>query len=166
MIFATVGNATQAFDRFLQAIDALAAGGAFTGERVIIQSGNNPDFQARHCEVKPYVSMDEFGELMEQASLIICHGGCGTQLHAIRLGKMPVVMPRRQKYGEHLNDHQMQLVEALAAERKIVPAYEPDDLAQAVIEARRLNKTRLVSQASPMLSLVARAIEELIGSRG
>ncbi len=163
MILVTVGNATQGFSRLLQAVDDLAASGAFTDEHVIVQSGNNPDFQARHCEVKPFVSMDEFGNLMENASLIICHGGCGTQLHAIRLGKIPVVMPRREKYSEHVNDHQLQLVEALAAENKIVPAYEPDDLAQAIIEARHLNKTPLVSQTSPMLSLVAQAIEELIG---
>jgi UDP-N-acetylglucosamine transferase subunit ALG13 len=165
MILVTVGNATQRFGRLLQAIDDLAASGAFAAEPVIIQSGNNPEFQARHCEVRPFVSMDEFGQLMEGASLIICHGGCGTQLHAIRLGKIPVVMPRREKYGEHLNDHQMQLVEALAAENKIVPAYEPADLAPAIIEARERNKTPLVAQASPMLSLVAQAIEELAGSQ-
>src|ERR1044071_9449572 len=135
LIFVTVGNATQPFDRLLAAIDEMAAGGAFAGEHVLIQSGNNPEFQARHCEVKPFISMDEFCRLMENASLIICHGGCGTQLHAIRMGKTPVVMPRREKYGEHLNDHQMQLVEALAAQQKIVPAYEPADLAEAIIQA-------------------------------
>ena len=162
MVFVTVGNATQGFRRLLEAVDGLAGDGGFE-DRVFIQSGHNPDFQARHCDVASFVSMDDFNRLMEDADLIICHGGC-TQLQAIRLGKVPVVMPRREKYGEHVNDHQVQLVEALAAENKIVPAYEPADLARAVVEARRLNKTPLVAQASPMLSLVAQAIEELAGS--
>ena len=164
MVFVTVGNATQGFRRLLDAVDDLAGKDFFEEERVVIQSGHNADFQARHCDVTPFVSMDDFNQMMENASLIICHGGC-TQLQAIRLGKIPVVMPRREKYGEHVNDHQMQLVDALAAERKIVPAYEPDDLAQAIIEARHLNKTPLIAQASPMLSLVAQAIKELAGSQ-
>ena len=165
MIFVTVGNATQSFDRLLNAIDELAGKSAFEGEHVLIQSGNSPKFVARHCEARPFISMDEFSDLMEQASLIICHGGCGTQLHAIRLGRIPVVMPRLEKYGEHLNDHQMQLVQALAAERKIVAAYDVDGLAQAIIQARELNKTSLAAQTSPMLGLVAQAIEELAGRR-
>lgn len=162
MVFVTVGNATQGFRRLLDAVDDLARRDFFE-DRVFIQSGHNADFQALHCDATPFVSMDDFNQMMENASLIICHGGC-TQLQAIRLGKVPVVMPRREKYGEHVNDHQMQLVEALAAERKIVPVHEPDDLVQAIIEARQRNKTPLISQASPMLSLVAQAIEELVGS--
>jgi UDP-N-acetylglucosamine transferase subunit ALG13 len=165
LIFVTVGNATQPFDRLLSAIDELAGKGVFEGEHVLIQSGNSPEFEARHCEVRPFISMDEFSDLMEQASLIICHGGCGTQLHAIRLGKIPIVMPRLEKHGEHLNDHQLQLVQALAAERKIVPAYDVNDLAQAIIQARELNKMSLVAQTSPMLGLVAQAIEDLVGRR-
>lgn len=165
MVFVTVGNALQSFHRLLEAIDRLAAGGFF-GERetVLIQSGNNADFHSSHCEVRPFMSMDEFNEKMQSASLIICHGGC-TQLQAIWLGKVPVVMPRREKYGEHVNDHQVQLVEALAAQGKIVPAYEPADLPQAITRARRLNETPLAPPTSPMLSLVAQAIEELAGAR-
>jgi UDP-N-acetylglucosamine transferase subunit ALG13 len=106
--------------------------------------------------------MDEFERLMESASLIICHGGC-TQLNAVRLGKIPVVMPRREKYREHVNDHQLQLVRALAAENKIVPAYEPEDLLTSIAEARRLNEHPVAMTASPMISLVAQAIEELTG---
>lgn len=164
MVFVTVGNATQGFGRLLEAVDALAAGGFFEAEAVVVQSGNNPDFGSTHCEVVPFISMDEFDRTMEAASLIICHGGC-TQVQAVRLGKVPVVMPRREKYGEHVNDHQVQLVQALAREGKIVPAYEPADLVPAIMQARRLNETPLALASSPMASLVAQAIDELIGSR-
>jgi UDP-N-acetylglucosamine transferase subunit ALG13 len=164
MFFVTVGNATQGFRRLLDAVGRLAAEGFFEAESIVIQSGHNPDFSSPHCQVIPFISMDEFDDCMERASLIICHGGC-TQLHAIRLGKTPVVMPRRQKYGEHVNDHQVQLVQALALEKKIVPAYEPADLAAAISEARRLNEFRLPLASSPMLSLVAQAIDEIGGRR-
>ena len=160
MVFVTVGNATQQFRRLLDAIDLAAESGSFVSDPVFIQSGHNPDFQSRRCEVKQFVSMDEFENLMAEANLIICHGGC-TQLHAIRLGKVPVVMPRRKKYREHVNDHQLELVSALASERKIVPAYEVEDLAAAIAEARRLNRQPIPVSQSPMISLVAQAIDEL-----
>jgi UDP-N-acetylglucosamine transferase subunit ALG13 len=162
MVFVTVGNATQGFGRLLDAIDRIAGAGLFGPEPVLIQSGHNPGFQSSRCEVKPFISMDEFNEAMEAASLIICHGGC-TQLHAIRLGKVPVVMPRRKKYSEHVNDHQVQLVEALASQGKIVPAYETGDLEAAITRARELNENPVVPVPSPMLSLVAQAIDELTG---
>jgi beta-1,4-N-acetylglucosaminyltransferase len=161
VIFVTVGNATQRFARLLEAVDDLAEKGMFGAEPVLIQSGNNPDFHSSRCEVKPFISMDEFNSLISRAELIISHGGCGTQLHAIRLGKVPVVMPRREKYREHVNDHQLQLVEALAAEKKVIPAYEAHHLPAAIAEARELNERGFTLSPTPMLSLVAQAIEEL-----
>ena len=160
MVFVTVGNATQQFRRLLDAVNRVAEEGAFQSEEVFIQAGHNPDFQSSRCEVKQFISMDEFEQLMATASLIICHGGC-TQLNAVRLGRVPVVMARREKYGEHVNDHQMQLVRALAAEKKIVPAYEPEDLTTAIAEARLLNEHPVEMIPSPMISLVRQAIEEI-----
>ena len=107
--------------------------------------------------------MDEFLEFIENADLIICHGGCGTLLHALRIGKVPVAMPRRKRYGEHVNDHQVQLVNVLASEYRVVPAYEPEDLPKAIAEARLRNRQPVPPPPSRMLSLVAQAIEELIG---
>ena len=160
MVFVTVGNATQQFRRLLDAVNQVAEAGAFQSEEIFIQAGHNPDFQSGRCEVQQFISMDEFERLMVSASLIICHGGC-TQLNAVRLGKVPVVMPRREMYREHVNDHQLQLVRALAAENKIVPAYAPEDLPAAIAEARRLNEHPVAMIPSPMISLVAQAIEDL-----
>jgi UDP-N-acetylglucosamine transferase subunit ALG13 len=160
VVFVTVGNATQQFSRLLEGVERVAASGSLGSERILIQSGHNPDFQSRYCEVKQFVSMDEFETLMSDANLIICHGGC-TQLHAVRLGKVPVVMPRRKRYREHVNDHQLELVSALASERKIVAAYEPEDLPAAIAEAQRLNEHPLPVSTSPMIGLVGHAIEEL-----
>jgi UDP-N-acetylglucosamine transferase subunit ALG13 len=165
MVFVTVGNATQGFRRLLDAVDRAAAEGTFGTETVFLQSGHNPEFISSRCEVKPFISMDEFNEKMESASLIICHGGC-TQLQAIKIGKIPVVMPRLKKYREHVNDHQLQLVEALASEKRIIPAYEPDHLPAAIAEARKLNEHGFIVSPTPMLSLVAQAIEELARAEG
>lgn len=161
MVFVTVGNATQEFGRLLHAVDTLAGSEIFQHYCVFIQTGHNRDFHPRHCEYAPFLSLDEFQLRMEKADLIISHGGC-TQLHAIRLGKIPVVMPRRRKYHEHVNDHQMQLVRALSQEGKVIAAYEPHDLPAAVVEAASRRLDRISRPSSPMLALVMEAMEQVL----
>lgn len=162
MIFVTVGNATQRFHRLLQAVDELAGKGFFGTHHVFAQTGNNPEVVLQHSEHRAFLSIAEFEQQMRNAETVISHGGCGTLLYAARLGKIPVVMPRRKKYGEHVNDHQLQLVDELAEQGRIIPAYEAADLADAVLEARKRHAGFVRSPSSPLIGLVAQAVEELL----
>lgn len=165
MIFLTVGNATQGFQRLLSAVDHLTGSGCLMGELVFVQSGHNPEFRPSHCQHEPFLGMEDFAAMILGSDLIICHGGAGTLLHVLRAGKVPVVVPRRKQYGEHVDDHQIELAKALAAEGRIISAYEPRDLPAAIAEARRRNVQVIPPPSSRMVSLVSQAIEELIGSR-
>jgi exopolysaccharide biosynthesis glucuronosyltransferase PssE len=165
MIFVTIGNATQKFRRLLEAIDNMAGKGILKDDEVIIQSGNDRDFRASHCKQQDFLSPERFAELIREAEVIICHGGAGTLYHVFQAGKVPVVMPRRKKYGEHVDD-QLALVKALAAEARIIPAYEPEELPKAIAEARSGKASPISRPPSRMLSLVAAAIQELKGANG
>ncbi len=172
MILVTAGNATQGFRRLFEAVDKLSGEGAFGEEDVLIQSGNDSDFRALHCKQTGFLPLEEFMQLVRDAELVICHGGAGILYHCFSSGKVPVVMPRRKKYGEILDDNQIELVKALASEGRIVPAYEPEDLPGAIEEAMKRQKEKVKSKKegregmkSPMLELVARAIEEMIGGK-
>ena len=162
MIFVTVGNATQRFGRLLKAVDDLSEKGFFGTQMVFVQTGNNPDVSLSHCEHKAFLSIDEFEGQIQNADIVICHGGCGTLIYAARSGKTPVVMPRRKKYGEHVNDHQIQLVNELASQGSVVPAYEPEDLAGAILKAKERNAHSLSPHSPQMINLVAQAITELL----
>lgn len=162
MVFVTVGNARQGFSRLVSAVDALCGSGAFGQEPVLVQRGHTGGGSLAHCRSVDFLPSDEFERHLSEASLVVCHGGT-TQLSAIRLGKVPIVMPRLKRFGEHINDHQVQLVRALAAEGLVVPAYEPGDLAGAITEARK----RRGQPAPPftMVELVAEALQQLGAQR-
>jgi UDP-N-acetylglucosamine transferase subunit ALG13 len=81
--------------------------------------------------------MADFVEVISKAELIICHSGAGTLIHILRAGKHPVVMPRRRKYGEVVDDHQVELATAFAAEGRVTHAAEPGDLPGAIESACR-----------------------------
>jgi UDP-N-acetylglucosamine transferase subunit ALG13 len=162
LIFVTVGNATQRFHRLLKAVDELSGKGFFESQSVFVQTGHNTDILLQYCDHQPFLALDEFEGRVQNAEIIICHGGCGTLLYAARSGKTPVVMPRRKHYGEHINDHQMQLVNELASQGRVVPAYEPEDLAGAILEARERNAHSVSPHPPQMINLVAQAITELL----
>ena len=165
MIFVTVGNAKERFRRLLDSVDQLAGQGLFEGETVIIQSGHDRDFRPRHCKVVEFFPLEEFVRLINDASLVICHGGAGTLYHAFHAGKIPIAMPRRKKYSEILTENEIGLVQALAAEGRIIPVHEPEDLPQAIVEARRRPTQPRPPAPVRMLNLVEKAIQELIGHR-
>jgi UDP-N-acetylglucosamine transferase subunit ALG13 len=161
LIFVTVGNATQPFPRLLNAVDELARSGCWGSEEVFIQSGNNPGFCPLYSRHRPFLSMEEFVRYINDARLVISHGGCGTLLHAIRAKKCPVVMPRKKQYGEHINDHQVQLVRALADEGKLVPVYRPDELESAIALANSVSMGEK-DRGCALIALVGRAIRETL----
>jgi UDP-N-acetylglucosamine transferase subunit ALG13 len=165
LIFVTVGNATQGFRRLLDAVDALAGKGTFNGEEVLIQFGSNLDFQASHCNQEAFLQTERFAETMRTASLVISHAGSGTLLHAWQAGHTPVVMPRRKQYSELIDDHQVELVNALAAEGRVIAAYEPHELAPAIEQARIRKSKTAAASPSQMIGLVTEAIHDLTSGK-
>jgi UDP-N-acetylglucosamine transferase subunit ALG13 len=45
--------------------------------------------------------------------VVIAHAGCGTVDLAVALGKRAIVIPRLQKYGEAVDDHQLEYARAV-----------------------------------------------------
>ncbi len=138
MIFVTVGTHEQQFDRLVRAMDGLVADGTIA-EPVFVQTGYCT-YEPKHCEWARFVPAPEMRSRMEGADVVVAHGGPSSFVEAMAAGKVPVVVPRRAEYGEHVNDHQADFVR-LVTERVggIVPVYDVSDLPAAVEEARRLS---------------------------
>lgn len=163
VIFVTVGNATQGFGRLLNAVDRLAGEGAFGKDMVFIQSGNNPNFRPLYSRHEPFLSMEDFEMKIHEADLVISHAGAGTLFHTLQAGKVSIVMPRRKKYGEMVDEHQIELAKVLVEGGRFVIAYEPEDLPMAIKESINRRGLGVKSEKKrPMLDLVAKAIEELV----
>ena len=105
MIFVTVGTHEQQFNRLIEYIDDLKRDGIIT-EDVIMQTGYST-YEPRYCtwqKLYPYKQMLEF---VNDARIVITHGGPSSFIMPLQVGKTPVVVPRQKKYDEHVNDHQL-----------------------------------------------------------
>jgi len=166
LIFITVGTGRQGFRRLVEGIDQLVGSGALAEGPVLMQIGHIAGFVPRFCEWQDFFGPEDFARWLREADVVVTHAGCGTLRQAIRLGKTPVVMPRLRRYGEHVNDHQLELLEAFSSAGLVVPALEKQDLPRAIAQARlRQRTTPGVREESPMIALVAKAIGELAGPR-
>jgi len=159
--FVTVGNATDGFRRLLDAAERLAGDGVLPAP-LVFQSGHNPQFASRHGAVHPFMPMEQFEEHVRRARLVISHAGAGVVLHALAAGKVPVVMPRRARYGEHVDDHQAEFTACLARAGRVIAAWEPADLPDAVRTALAAGERRALSPADGLVRVVRDCLEELL----
>jgi UDP-N-acetylglucosamine transferase subunit ALG13 len=123
-IFASVGNATQPFDRFLRMVDEAAAR---TGLRTLAQTGAGT-YRLQHADAVDFVTRPEFEQLLRAADYMITHAGVGSVMTGVRLGKVPIVVPRRKDEGEVINDHQFELASELSRMGWCRVATSVDDL--------------------------------------
>lgn len=112
MIFVTVGTHEQPFGRLVEAIDRWKGDGSLLKE-IVIQTGFST-YEPRYCEWKAFFTFDEMKALIEKAEIVITHGGPSSFIVPLQIGKIPIVVPRQKRFGEHINDHQMDFCKAVA----------------------------------------------------
>lgn len=109
MIYVTLGTMYMNFDRLVSAMDSIAKE---SGERIVMQTGMST-LLPEHCEHFDFKSRDEVLQIQKESRLIVCHGGIGSVIDGLKLKKSLIVVPRLKQFGEHNNDHQVDLAEAV-----------------------------------------------------
>lgn len=155
MIFITLGSQKFQFNRLLKAVDELKDKiGA--DEDVFAQIGYS-DYKPQHYKYKEFLDRDEFENMMSKADIVITHGGTGAIIEAVKKGKKVIAVPRLKKYGEHVDDHQIQLIGQFR-NLELIYACEDMDLEKAIETVR---KTEYKSYQSNTERII-RSLEEFI----
>ena len=109
MIFISLGSQKFQFNRLLKAIDEQIESKKIT-EEVFAQIGSS-DYIPVNYAYKSFLNRDEFIKYIDKSDIVITHGGTGAIIGAVKKGKKVIAVPRLAKYGEHVDDHQLQLIE-------------------------------------------------------
>ena len=117
MIFVTVGSRNYPFDRLFK---KLYEEGVLT-DSMFAQTGTST-YQPKHYEYKDFISPEEFVEKVNEADIVVSHGASGSIMKALNAGKKVIAVTRLEKYGEHINDHQIQNNEAFASNGYVLMA--------------------------------------------
>ena len=119
MILVTLGTQDKSFIRLLKEIDNQINLGNIK-EQVIAQIGYTPFEAKSKMKTYDYLPDHKLKEYMQKANLIITHGGIGSVLNALSYNKKIIAFSRLAKYKEHINDHQVQIVNEFAKEGYIL----------------------------------------------
>lgn len=129
-VLVSVGTDPQPFDRLLREIDRLIERGVIR-EAVFCQTGYSP-YKMQRAQSIPFLDPFDFQEKIKQADWLILHGGAGGIGLAMQYHKKCIVVPRLARFGEHANDHQLELVQGLDKGGFILAAYSIDEIERQV----------------------------------
>ena len=155
-IFISVGTHPQQFNRLLQELDKLAGQGKISAE-IFAQTGNS-DYAPKNFKSEKFVGEANYNSKMKKADVVVSHGGAGTIINALRSGKKLVVVPRVKKFGEHTNDHQLDLAQALEKQGKCIAVYNISELGNALKKAERFKPT-IASNREKLVAKIKEFIE-------
>ena len=158
MILVTLGTQDKNFVRLLEKIDQLINNGLIK-DKVIVQAGFTK-YNSENMEIFDLIPQDEFNDLMDKADIIITHGGVGNIISALEKNKKVIAVPRLAKYGEHINDHQTQIIAKFNALGYIIGLQDVDELDDDVKQIKKFKPKKFVHDNSKMLNLVSELIDK------
>lgn len=130
MIFITLGSQKFQFNRLLVAMDKLVESSEIDDE-VFAQIGYS-NYLPKHYRYKKFLNRDEFLTMEAVADIVITHGGTGAIVGAIKKGKKVIAVPRLTRYGEHVDDHQLQIISEFSEKNLICGIEDCSEIKDAI----------------------------------
>lgn len=152
MVFVTLGSQKFQFNRLLNKIDELIETGIIKDE-VFAQTGAS-DYRPKNYKYIHFMDTDMFDEISRKTDIVITHGGTGAIIGSVKKGKKVIAVPRLSKYGEHVDDHQIQLLEQFDGMGIIKVCYSIEELEHAYIKIEDLKLLPYTSNTSKIINSI------------
>lgn len=159
MIFITLGSQKFQFDRLLKEVDRLIADGVIQ-EKVFAQIGAS-EYLPQSYTYERFLDRQRFAEIMDQCDTVITHGGTGVIIGAVKKGKKVIAVPRLAKYGEHVDDHQLQLLHQFDDLELICACYEVEKLGECYKNLQSMHFRLYVSNTSVVIASIDEYLQSL-----
>ena len=157
MIFVTLGSQKFQFNRMLVEIDRLIEEGKITDKVFVLLSAS--DYKPKNFKYKDFLTQDEFKDYMKNANLVITHAGTGAIVTALKNDKLVIAIPRLARFGEHVDDHQIQLINEFKELNFIEPVYEIEQLGNALELVKKNKYNKYISNTKNIISDIEGFIE-------
>ena len=158
MMFVTVGTGPDGYDRLLRGVDDVAPE---FDEPIRAQIGGG-NYIPENVDWFRFTSEEEIHDLYRTATAVIAHAGAGTVLTALSYEKPIVLLPRREKHGEHHDDHQIELANALRDRPDVFVISSTKELKPAIDRARsRSDESTVQKEGESLIRFLSGYINRL-----
>lgn len=163
MIFVCLGTQDKAFSRLLDLVEEAIEVGAIQ-EEVIAQVGCT-SYHGDKIKTFAFCDSDKMEEYIQEANLVITHGGTGSIIGALKAGKKVIAVSRLQKYKEHTNDHQLQIISQFVDTGYILECKEGEKLADVLAKLEDFKPLPFVSNTANVLEYLQEYIDSVLGGK-
>jgi len=160
MIFVTLGTQDKSFVRLLDAIQKQIDKGNIK-EKVVVQAGYT-SYTSSKMEIFDYMLKDDFERFMETCDILITHGGVGSIMTGLNSGKKIIAAARLKEYGEHTNNHQIQIIDKFSQDGYIVALDNFDNLDKALEKAKKIKVKKYKSNTKNIVNYLEKYIDNIL----
>lgn len=157
MIFITLGSQKFQFNRLLKSIDHLVESGKIN-EKIFAQIGYS-DYTPLNYEYKQFLDRDEYMKIICESDIVITHGGTGAIIGAVKKKKKVIAVPRLAQYNEHVDDHQLQIVEQFRDLKLIYECIDTEKLSEALNIVKNFEFKSYQSNTKTIIDSIVQFIE-------
>ncbi len=152
MILITLGTQDKPFNRLLEAVQRQIDNGIIKDD-VIVQAGYTK-FHSEDMTIYELIPYEKFDKLVQQCDLLITHGGVASILNGIKNGKKVIAAARLKKYGEHTNDHQIQIVSDFANKGYLLELVDFDNLDRLLEKVKKFKPKKYISNTENFIQMI------------
>ena len=109
----------------------------------------------KFCDMKPYhgdKSYQSLFQYMKEAEVVISHAGVNSIISCMKLHKPLLITPRRASFGEHVDNHQVEIASLMADKFEVTVDYDLDNLQQTLEIAKRKEYKPWVSDKNELIT--------------
>lgn len=154
MILVTLGTQKEQFKRLLDSIEK-----SKIDDEIIVQAGHTK-FESNKMKIFDFISYEDMSKYIKEANLIITHAGTGSILMPLKAGKKVIACARLAKYDEHVDDHQLQLVEVFRDEGYILELKDGEQLDNIIKNIKEFKPKKYISNTDKFINQLKKEIEE------
>lgn len=158
MIFVTLGSQKFQFNRLLKVIDELIDDGTIE-EEVYAQIGYS-DYIPVNYSFKHFFDREEFAYQINKADIIITHGGTGAIISAVKKRKRVIAVPRLAEFGEHVDNHQLQLINQFKELELIYECLDVNKLGDSLRNLKNYEYKEYQSNTTKIIESIMQYLEE------
>ena len=159
MILVLLGTQNNSFCRLLEEIEKNIENGNIK-EEVVVQAGCTK-YKTNKMKIFDFVSKEEIENLIGQANYIITHGGVGSILSSLQQDKKVIAVPRMKMYDEHVNNHQIDIVQKFNEQEHIIGLTGVEELTKALKAINDFNPKPYKSNSDKLINIVERFIDNI-----
>lgn len=160
MIFVTLGSQKFQFDRLLIKLDELIETGVIQ-DKILAQIGAST-YIPKHYEYTQFLDREKFREVLADCSVVITHGGTGVIINAVKQGKKVIAVPRLAKYGEHVDDHQLQLLHQFDDLQIICACYDMELLGKCYSKINEMEFRPYISNTQVIINSIDEYLRQFV----